>query len=55
MVLRGTIELTVGPETFVLREGDSFSFSSKEPHRYYNPGQEVAMVIWANTPITLRP
>ncbi len=55
MVLQGRIELTVGEETYLLEEGDSYSFSSLEPHRYYNPGEEDAVVIWANTPITLRP
>ena len=55
LVLQGCIELTVGEERFLLQEGDSFSFSSQEPHRYHNPGDEDAVVVWANTPITLRP
>jgi len=55
IVFQGTIELTVGGETYVLEEGDSFSFTSTEPHRYHNPGDNDAVIVWANTPITLRP
>ena len=55
IVIKGTIELSVGNDVFILREGDSFSFPSSKPHRYYNPGSEDAIVVWANTPITLRP
>ncbi|MEP1110073.1 MAG: cupin domain-containing protein, partial [Nitratireductor sp.] len=54
LVLEGEIELTLGDEVFVLRPGDSFSFPSKIPHRYRNPGQVTAVVVWANTPISLR-
>lgn len=54
MVLQGTIELTVGGETYRLQKGDSFSFSSDQPHRYHNPGDGEAVIVWANTPITLR-
>lgn len=54
-IVQGTIELTVGDETYVLEQGDSFSFNSMEPHRYYNPGDVEAVIVWANTPITLRP
>jgi transcriptional regulator with XRE-family HTH domain len=53
-VLAGTLELTIGAETFTLEAGDSFSFPSDNPHRYANPGDEETVVLWANTPITLR-
>lgn len=55
IIFQGTIELTVSGETYALEEGDSFSFPSTEPHRYYNPGDTDAVIVWANTPITLRP
>lgn len=55
LVMKGTIELSVGEDVFILNEGDSFSFPSHKPHRYYNPGKVEAIVVWANTPITLRP
>ena len=54
MVLKGVIDLTVGNETFTLEEGDSYSFPSHLPHRIANAGDGEAVVVWANTPITLR-
>ncbi len=54
LVLKGTIELTIGQEVFTLKPGDSFSFSAAVPHRYENTGTDVAQIVWANTPITLR-
>lgn len=55
LVLTGILELTIGDDTFTLGEGDSFSFPSHLPHRYANPSGEETVVVWANTPITLRP
>ena len=51
-VLSGRFELWVGDRHFELGEGDSFSFSSQEPHRYGNPGEVDAVVIWVITPPT---
>jgi hypothetical protein len=33
-----------------LEVGDSFSFTSTEPHRCRNPGIEVTKVVWVITP-----
>lgn len=56
IVLAGTLSLSLGEETYELKEGDSFSFPSHLPHRYANPSDdEDAVVVWCNTPITLRP
>ena len=45
-----------GTEHYTLAEGDSFSFPSHLPHRYANPSADTdTVVVWANTPITLRP
>ncbi len=55
LVLAGVLELTVGDDVFTLGEGDSFSFPSHLPHRYANPSERETVVVWANTPITLRP
>jgi transcriptional regulator with XRE-family HTH domain len=49
-LLSGTFELWVGERYFQLSEGDSFSFSSQEPHRYGNPGDVDAVVVWVITP-----
>jgi transcriptional regulator with XRE-family HTH domain len=49
-LLSGRFELWVGDRYFQLNEGDSFSFSSQEPHRYGNPGDVDAVVVWVITP-----
>lgn len=55
LVLSGTLELSIDGRQFVLNAGDSFSFKSNLPHRYANPSSnEDTVVVWANTPITLR-
>ena len=51
-VLEGCIELILGAECFLLRAGDSFTFSSQVPHGYRNPGAETARIVWVNTPAT---
>lgn len=50
LLLKGSLELWVGERQFHLDEGDSFSFSSREPHRYRNPGKQEAVVLWVITP-----
>jgi transcriptional regulator with XRE-family HTH domain len=55
LVLSGRLELTIDGRVHLLEAGDSFSFDSKLQHRYINPSvSEETLVIWANTPITLR-
>ncbi|MDH3635496.1 MAG: cupin domain-containing protein [Gammaproteobacteria bacterium] len=55
LVLSGTLELSIDGRQFVLDAGDSFSFKSHLRHRYVNPSPtEDTVVVWANTPITLR-
>lgn len=50
IVISGTLEIWIGSRHFMLEAGDSFSFPSTVPHRYRNPGQVEAIVIWAITP-----
>ncbi|KPL52018.1 helix-turn-helix domain-containing protein [Prosthecomicrobium hirschii] len=50
VVLRGSLELWIDGKIFLLEAGDSFGFPSHLPHRYRNPGNEEAEVIWAITP-----
>ncbi len=52
LVLSGQLELWVGARQFRLEAGDSFSFASREPHRYRNPGPGDTEVIWAISPPT---
>ena len=55
LVLSGQLELTIEDRVHLLEAGDSFSFKSNLQHRYANPSRhEDTVVVWANTPITLR-
>lgn len=51
-VLRGAVEVTVGAESRILREGDGYYFDSQTPHRFRNVGDTVAEIISAVTPPT---
>ncbi|MBR0716845.1 helix-turn-helix domain-containing protein [Bradyrhizobium liaoningense] len=49
LVLEGEMMLTVDTETWSLREGDSFRFASRRPHRFSNPADDAkAVVLWVN-------
>ena len=55
IVLSGQLELTISNKKYKLEPGDSFSFESQLKHRYANSSQtEDTIVVWANTPISLR-
>lgn len=55
IVLEGRLELTIDGDRFILEKGDSFSFPSDLEHRFVNPSDnEETVVVWANTPVTLR-
>ncbi|WP_274533403.1 cupin domain-containing protein [Fulvimarina pelagi] len=49
-VLEGELTITVADETYRLRTGDSFAFSSTLLHSYKNEGDRVARILWVNTP-----
>lgn len=51
-VIEGSLELTVGDKTALLKEGDSFFFDSSRPHQFRNPGDTVTRVVWVNSPPT---
>ena len=50
IVLRGTIEVTVGDEIQLLSAGDAYYFESNKPHRFRNPGNEDCEVFSVCTP-----
>ena len=54
LLLEGEIELHLDGQVFRLLPGDSFSFPSHLPHKFTNPGENDAVVVWANTPVSLR-
>ncbi|MEA2346787.1 MAG: hypothetical protein QOG62_574 [Thermoleophilaceae bacterium] len=52
-VLEGCFELTLDEtQVFRLVTGDSMTFESTRPHRWWNPGAGRAVVVWINTPPT---
>jgi transcriptional regulator with XRE-family HTH domain len=48
-LLRGRLDITLGAETFRLRSGDSFYFSSPTQHNWRNPGKTETIILWINT------
>lgn len=52
MVLRGTVELSLADERFVMNEGDSIEYATSTPHRTVNIGTTPAEVLWIIAPPT---
>ena len=50
VVIKGTIEIYVGEERYVLKAGDAITFGSRTPHRWKNIGRGQLEAIWAMTP-----
>jgi transcriptional regulator with XRE-family HTH domain len=50
VVVKGTIELTVGGESRVLGAGDAYYFKSSVPHRFRNTGREDCEIVSASSP-----
>ncbi|HEY1368551.1 MAG TPA: helix-turn-helix domain-containing protein [Gaiellaceae bacterium] len=46
LVLSGSLEVTVGFDTYELGPGDSISFDSSEPHRLRNVADEPMHAVW---------
>jgi mannose-6-phosphate isomerase-like protein (cupin superfamily) len=52
-VISGTLEMWLDElQCFVLQAGDSFWFESTHGHRWFNPGDTEAALLWINTPPT---
>lgn len=49
-VIRGELEIEVHDERYVLKSGDSFTFSPRDPHNWCNRSDEDALVLWVLTP-----
>ncbi|RWO23013.1 XRE family transcriptional regulator [Mesorhizobium sp.] len=52
VVLKGTVELTLADERFVMNEGDSIEYATSTPHRTENVGKKPAQVLWIIAPPT---
>ena len=49
LVISGEMKLTVDAESWTLKQGDSFRFASRRPHRFSNPSDDSkAVVLWVN-------
>ena len=51
-VTHGTLEITLDDKVYMLNEGDSICFSSRQRHNWRNPGLIEANCIWVYTPFT---
>lgn len=49
-ILKGVVEIHIGPERFLLKEGDSIHFKSSEPHTMKNIGDGPARALWVAAP-----
>jgi transcriptional regulator with XRE-family HTH domain len=47
-ILSGTLEITIGFDTYRMTSGDSISFDSSRPHRLANVGDIPVEAIWVN-------
>jgi len=52
IVTRGAIEVTVGDQSRVLREGDGYYFDSRQPHLFRNVAEGESTIVSAITPPT---
>src|SRR5665647_168358 len=51
-IMFGQLSITIAGETHELHPGDSLSFKSHLPHRWYNSGNSETKVIWTLSPFT---
>lgn len=49
-VVRGAIRLHIEDQVYELQEGDSFWFKTFQRHKWENPHDEGAVIMWAITP-----
>jgi transcriptional regulator with XRE-family HTH domain len=52
LVLKGTVELTLADQRYIMREGDSVEYATSTPHRTVNVGDTPAEVLWIIAPPT---
>ncbi|MBN2736013.1 MAG: helix-turn-helix transcriptional regulator [Spirochaetales bacterium] len=52
IVIQGNLELVLNEKSYFLAKGDSIYFNSSIPHKFRNPGDGKAELIWVVTPPT---
>lgn len=50
IVIKGTLRVLSGENSYDLNEGDSIYLDSSIPHRYVNAGKEMSISVWAMVP-----
>jgi len=50
VVLQGRIRLLIQDDVYELAEGDSLWYETTRPHKWENPSDEPAVLLWAITP-----
>ncbi len=50
LILEGQLLITINDQEYLLKEGDSITFNSSEPHSKMNNGDTRCVCVWANTP-----
>lgn len=50
LVLKGTVEITVGDEVFILQAGDSIYYPAHFPHAWRCKGDDPIEILWVMTP-----
>ncbi|WP_256815798.1 helix-turn-helix domain-containing protein [Cytobacillus sp. Bac17] len=50
MVIKGELEVIIGTQRYLLKQGDSIYFDSTNPHAFRNPGDSQTVAIWTGTP-----
>jgi transcriptional regulator with XRE-family HTH domain len=50
LVTKGVLEISIGDERRILKEGDSIHYKSHNPHSIRNIGDSVCRAIWVTTP-----
>lgn len=55
IMLEGCIDVTLGGETFVMRQGDSMHYDGKTTHSWANPTDVPARVLWTGMLNILNP
>ena len=50
LILSGELMVKINDEEHVLKEGDSITFNSTDPHKKYNKGNTMCTCVWANVP-----
>ncbi len=49
-VLRGQLEIVLGPERQLLSAGDAMTFRGRDPHTWLNPTDQQVEVLWVLSP-----